>query len=170
MISCVGAMAYLICCEYPAHPSADGSSTAKGSADTVLVVTLRFARCPSCYCPEFDALLPKHIAVFTELLHTSGNHYTSHHNTSANTSNYELAASCNGLRAAPLVTVLLPKYIAVFTELLHTKENHCTCHYNTSANTSTYEVAARVFEFTSRTTKSRVIKTKQKLHWSAQSN
>jgi len=38
-------MAYLICCEYPAHPPADGSSTAKGSADTVLVVTLRFARC-----------------------------------------------------------------------------------------------------------------------------
>ena len=27
-------MAHLICCEYPAHPPADGSSTAKGSADT----------------------------------------------------------------------------------------------------------------------------------------
>ena len=33
-ISCVGVMAYLICCQYPAHPPADGSSTAKGSADT----------------------------------------------------------------------------------------------------------------------------------------
>ena len=30
-------MAYLICCEYPAHPPADGSSIAKGSADTALV-------------------------------------------------------------------------------------------------------------------------------------
>jgi hypothetical protein len=30
-------VAYLICCEYPAHPPADGSSNAKGSTDTVLV-------------------------------------------------------------------------------------------------------------------------------------
>jgi hypothetical protein len=34
MISCVGAMAYLICCEYPAYPPVDGSSNAKASAGT----------------------------------------------------------------------------------------------------------------------------------------
>jgi hypothetical protein len=49
----VGAVAYLICCEYPAHPPADGSSTAKGSADTVLVSTLLFARCSSSLGPGF---------------------------------------------------------------------------------------------------------------------
>jgi hypothetical protein len=37
-------MAYLIDCELPARPLADGSSPAKGSADNVVVVTLRFAR------------------------------------------------------------------------------------------------------------------------------
>ena len=86
-------MAYLNCCEYRAPSSADVSSTAKVSADTVLVVRLRFARCSSCHCPDFDALLPKYTAVFTELLHTSESHCTCNHNTSANTSTYEVAAS-----------------------------------------------------------------------------
>ena len=82
MISCVGVMAYLICCEYPAHPPAYGSSVAKGSADTVLVLTLQLDRCSSCYCPEFVVLLPKHTAVFTELLHTSESNRTCYHITS----------------------------------------------------------------------------------------
>jgi hypothetical protein len=47
-------MAYLICCKYPAHPPADGSSNAKGSADTILVSTIHFARSSSCRSPGFD--------------------------------------------------------------------------------------------------------------------
>jgi hypothetical protein len=46
-------MAYLICCEYPAHPPADGSSIAKGSADTALFVTLLFACCSFPFGPGF---------------------------------------------------------------------------------------------------------------------
>jgi len=82
MISCVGAKAYLICYEYPAHPPADGSSTAKSSADNVWIVTLRFARCSSSLCPGFDVCcsflwsvvaVEQHVDITTQ-------HNTIHHN------------------------------------------------------------------------------------------
>jgi hypothetical protein len=50
-------MAYLICCKYPAHPPADGSSISKGSTDTVLVLTWRVSRCSSSLDPRIDVLL-----------------------------------------------------------------------------------------------------------------
>jgi len=96
-------MAYLICCEYPAHPPADGSSTAKGSADTVLVVTLQFARCSFSVGPGFVACCCRHRSVATvdwhniglQILtqsswyhaqhstayHTTAQHSTAHHST-----------------------------------------------------------------------------------------
>jgi hypothetical protein len=168
-------MAYLICCEYPAHPPADGSLIAKGSADTVLVVTLRFASCSSCYCPEFDALLPKHIAVFTELLYTSVNHYTCHHNTSANTSTYELAASCNGLRAVPLVTVL--SSTPCFQSTLLYSLNYYTPRKITSLVITTLVLTLALTrslqEFSNShhaQLKAEWPKQNKNLHWSAQSN
>jgi len=39
-------MAYLICCEYAAHPPADGYSTARGTASPVLILTLRLGVAP----------------------------------------------------------------------------------------------------------------------------
>ena len=46
-------MAYLICCEYPAHPPVGWVLTARGSADTLLVLTLRFSRCSFPLGPRF---------------------------------------------------------------------------------------------------------------------
>jgi hypothetical protein len=65
---CQSAMAYLIYCKYPARPPADGSSTAKGSADTGFGLTLRFALCSSSLDPRFDALLQVGTAVAHGLL------------------------------------------------------------------------------------------------------
>jgi hypothetical protein len=72
----------------PSPSSCGWVLTAKGSADTVLVRTLRFARRSFCHIPEFDVLLPMHTAVATELSHSSQDHYTCY-NTSTNTSTYE---------------------------------------------------------------------------------
>jgi hypothetical protein len=46
-------MAYLICCEYPARPPADGSWQLEVQPTLFWFVTLRFARCSSCLGPCF---------------------------------------------------------------------------------------------------------------------
>jgi hypothetical protein len=86
MIICVSVMAYLISCEYPAHPPVDVSSTAIGS--TQEVVTLRFARCSYCRGTGFDVLLLLHTPVLTETSHSSQNHCTCD-NTSTYADTYE---------------------------------------------------------------------------------
>ena len=53
----VGAMVYLICCKYLAHPPAPWSSTAKGSADTVLDLMLQYVRCFTYHGPCYEVLL-----------------------------------------------------------------------------------------------------------------